>query len=118
MDRRALAIAAGIGAVAQLVLVGVGHFVPFVADNLFAVGGVALSAVAGAIYARRTAERPVSAGGAAAGGLCAVVGIAVSAALGDVPWTLVVFGGLASAAGGLAGAVVERRVRGRAAAKP
>jgi hypothetical protein len=120
MDRKALLTAAVAGTVAQVLLVVVGHFVSFVADNLFALGGVAISVAAGVIYARRADPAgPVLLGGAVAGGLCAVIGIAVSAALGDVPWLVLLVGGLASAAGGAAGAGIARAVlRGRADSAP
>jgi hypothetical protein len=122
MDRKALLVATVTGTIAQVLLVVSGHFVPWIADNLFALGGVALSVAAGVIYARRTAEAGVLVGGALAGGLCAVIGIAVSTLLGDVPWTLLAVGGLASAIGGAGGAavqrVVSRRAAGRTSAKP
>src|SRR5690554_6107439 len=112
MDRKALLIAAGTGAVAQVVLVVLGHFVAAVADNLFAVGGLAICAAAGVIYARRTGEPYVMAGGAAAGAACAAVGIALSVLLGDVPPVILAIGVLAGAAAGLIGAAAERALRG------
>ena len=107
MDRQALAIAAVTGAAAQLILVLVGHFVAFVADNLFAVGGLAISLAAGLIYVRRApdAERPLL-GGAAAGAICAFVGILVSILLGDVAAIILILGVLASAAAGAGGAAL------------
>ncbi len=118
MDRKALLIASVTGTIAQVAMVVAGHFVPWIADNLFALGGVALSAAAGVIYARKTAGGAVLLGGAAAGAICAVIGIVVSALLGDVPWMLVLIGGAASAVGGLAGAWGQRLVSGRIAHRP
>ncbi|HTI67799.1 MAG TPA: hypothetical protein VL460_09685 [Caulobacteraceae bacterium] len=122
MDRKALQVAAVTGAVAQVLLVLAGHFVVFIADNLFALGGLAIAAAAGVIYARRAAPGPILLGGAVAGGLGAAVGIALSALLGDVPWSLILLGGLAGAVAGAAGAGVRRalsqRRPGRASPKP
>lgn len=122
MDRKALLVAAATGTIAQVLLVVSGHFASWIANNLFALGGVALSVAAGVIYARKSAGDQVLLGGAVAGGVCAVIGIAVSALLGDVPWGLLVLGGLSSAFGGGVGAVVQRlvshRTRGRASRRP
>jgi hypothetical protein len=109
MDRTALLIAAAAGAAAQLLLVVVGHFVPFVADNLFALGGVAISLAAGALYALRApADSRWGRAGAAVGAACALIGIAVSTALGDVPPVILLVGGLSGAVGGLIGAALAR----------
>ena len=108
MDRHALIGAALVGTAAQVLLVVVGHFVAFVADNLFAVGGMLLALAAGLLYARRSpTARPVL-GGALAGLICAVIGISISAALGDVPPLLILFGGAASAGAGAVGGRLAR----------
>lgn len=114
MDRKALLIAALTGLIAQLVMVVAGHFIPFVADNLFAVSGVAISMAAGAIYFRkaRPGALPLM-GGAAAGGICAFLGILVSVLLGDVPAMILVAGTLASALAGIGGAALARVLRTR-----
>ncbi len=49
-------------------------------------------------------------GGALAGGLCAIIGIAVSAALGDVPPMILVMGTAASAVTGLIGGAVGKLI--------
>jgi hypothetical protein len=114
MDRKALLIAVVAGAALQLALVVVGHFVVFVADNLFAIGGTLISAAAGALYARRAPRgaAPLQ-GGMAAGVACAVIGIAVSVLLGDVPWIILVFGALAGLIAGAVGAAAARALAGR-----
>ena len=116
MDRKAWLVATAWGTAAQLALVISGHFISFVADYLFAFGGMAISFVAGLIYGRRVPARPFL-GGAATGAACAFIGILVSNLLGDVPGWVVLVGTLASAATGLSGGVlgaafVRRRARG------
>jgi hypothetical protein len=96
------------GTVLQLAMVLTGHWVEFIKINVFAIGGVAISVLAGAIYARnaRVARSKSGLGGAIAGGVCALIGIAVSLALGDVPAIILVIGTCSSAIGGaIAGAV-------------
>jgi hypothetical protein len=104
-------VAASAGAVLQVALVALGHFVPFVADNLFAIGGVAIAFAAGILYARRSGvgRRPVV-GGGAAGALSALVGIVASAILGDVPWMLLPFGLVAAFVAGLLGGTIGANV--------
>lgn len=114
MDRKALLIAALTGLIAQLVMVVAGHFIPFVADNLFAVSGIVIAIAAGAIYVRKA--RPGSLplmGGAAAGASGAFVGILASVLLGDVPAMILLVGTLASALAGSAGAAIARALKTR-----
>ena len=68
------------------------------------------SAVAGWVYARmaRGSWGDTIIGGAIAGGVCAAVGIAVSAALGDVPFSLSLLGTAVSIATGAAGAALAK----------
>jgi hypothetical protein len=116
MDRKALLIAAVIGLIAQLFMVILGHFILFVADNLFALAGVAISMGAGAIYFRKA--RPGSLplmGGAAAAAIAAFLGILVSLLLGDVPAIVLPLGTMASALAGIAGAAIARTLRARKA---
>ena len=75
---------------------------------MFAIGGVAISAIAAVIYARRAGVTRGSSAlnGAIAGGVCALIGIGVSFALGDVPAFVFVVGTCSSAvAGAVAGAI-------------
>jgi len=107
---RQVQIASAIGTVLQLAMVIAGHFVPAVAA-LFAIGGMAISAIAGVLYGRTAATLGGGAlGGALAGGECALIGIAVSCALGDVDAMVLVFGTIASAVTGLIGGIAGRFV--------
>jgi hypothetical protein len=105
MNANALLIAAGVGLALQLAMVVAGHFVAFVKNNLFAVGGMLISLGAGIVYGGLAAEAwgPNLIGGLVAGGACAFLGIAVSVALKDVPATVLAFGTLGSAMAGLIG---------------
>ncbi|PZN96670.1 MAG: hypothetical protein DCF31_02435 [Alphaproteobacteria bacterium] len=114
MDRAALVRATVIGTILQVAMVVAGHFLPALRDPGFAIGGMALSALAGWLYARtapRSAWGPALGGGAIAGGVCALIGIGVSVLLGDVPASLLALGTTASAAMGVGGAVLARLLR-------
>jgi hypothetical protein len=105
-----------IGTALQLAMVIGGHYNKSVA-NLFAVLGMTISLVAGLLFAL-WADQPTlgsaALGGLMAGGLCALVGIIVSYALGDVTATIILFGTLSSAVtgaiGGAVGYVIATRV--------
>jgi len=114
MDLRKLSVATGIGLAAQLAMVIAGHFVPVIKEYGFAIGGVLISLVAGLLYARtsRTGWGDSLLGGAVAGGVCALLGIAVSWLMGDVPATILLFGTLGSAVGGLIGGAIGRMLPG------
>jgi hypothetical protein len=104
----ALTQATAIGTVAQLAMVISGHFTPAIA-NLFAVGGMGISLVAGLLYARKavaTTRGASATGGALAGGICALIGIIVSFALGDVTAMIIAFGTLSSAVTGAIGGAI------------
>jgi hypothetical protein len=106
-----------IGTGLQLVMVLAGHYSPGVAQ-IFAPGGMAISAVAGALAALGT--RPASLGsaagsGAVAGGICAFAGILVSYFLGDVPAAVLGFGTASSAVTGALGGLVGKVLSARAA---
>lgn len=108
-----------VGTILQLAMVLTGHFVPAVA-GLFAPIGMAISTIAGYLYARR-ASRPRGAsigGGAVAGGACALIGIVVSWLLGDVGPVVLLLGTVSSALtgalGGWVGHFVGRRAPARA----
>ena len=97
-----------IGTLLQLLMVISGHWIEFIRLNVFAAGGMLISAIAGVIYARAAGnDRKNSAiQGALVGGLCALIGIAVSFALGDVPASILIAGTLGSAlAGAIGGAL-------------
>ena len=117
MSTRALLIASLVGTLLQVAMVVAGHSSPAVAQ-LFAVGGMGLSLIAGFLYARlaRPATKGSAAiGGAAAGAICAFLGILVSYLLGDVPASLLALGTLSSAVTGAIGGVIGALTLGRAA---
>ncbi len=111
MNRKALIIATDIGLVLQLIMVIAGHYEAAIAA-WFAIGGMVISLVAGMIYVRRArngwSDSLIC--GALAGGICAVIGIAVSCALGDVAPMILVVGTLGSAVAGAIGGAVAKLV--------
>ena len=111
MNKNALVYATVVGVVLQVAMVVAGHYSPAVA-RLFAFCGMGFSLVAGLIYAAkaRTSWGDCGLGGAAAGGLCALIGIGVSFALGDVPASLLALGALSSAATGALGGLIGRAI--------
>jgi hypothetical protein len=113
MKARALLIAFGVGLGLQLAMVVIGHFVPVVKNSGFAIGGMAISLFAGFLYAKltETGWSDSLAGGALSGGACALLGIAVSVLLKDVPMPVLGFGTAASAITGLAGSALGRLFR-------
>lgn len=109
MNLRTLLTATGAGLAAQLAMVIAGHWVPFIKDNVFAVGGMVISLGAGLLFARMARAQGGAGwgasllGGLIAGGVCAVVGIAVSVGLGDTLPMILLIGTTGSAVAGLAG---------------
>ena len=97
-----------IGTLLQLAMVLSGHWVEFIKLNVFAVGGMLISALAGVIYARsaRVDRKKSAVQGAIVGGLCALIGIVVSFILGDVPAGILVLGTLSSAVTGAIGGAI------------
>ena len=102
-----------IGTLLQLAMVVSGHWVEFIKLNVFAVGGMLISALAGVIFARSAGlDRKKSAiQGAIVGGLCALIGIAVSFFLGDVPANILALGTLSSAVTGAIGGAIAGSAR-------
>ena len=118
MSSRALLTSSLIGTLLQVVMVVARHWSPAL-KAIFAGGGVGLSLVAGVLYARlaRPATRGNAAlGGAAAGAICAFLGILVSYLLGDVPGSLLALGTISSAVTGALGGFIGALSTGRAAA--
>ena len=115
MDTQALLRATITGTVLQVAMVVAGHFEPALRDPGFAIGGMGISAVAGALFARKTGGGwgDVLGGGAIAGGVCAIIGIGISVLLGDVPASLLALGTLSSAVTGAGGAGIARVVTRR-----
>ena len=99
-----------LGTILQLAMVSAGHFVPAIAQQGFAIGGMTISAVAGYFYARNGlgSWRQALLGGGVAGGVCALIGIAVSTALGDVPPFVLLVGTTGSTVTGCVGAIIRR----------
>lgn len=94
------------GTVLQLAMVIGGHYNEFIRQNVFAIGGMAISLIAGVMWAKSAAMSKGGAfgGGALVGGLCAILGIAVSVALHDTEPAVLAFGTVGSAVtGGLGG---------------
>jgi hypothetical protein len=114
MNGSALIRAVLIGTVLQLAMVIAGHFVPAIA-NLFAVGGMLISLVAGLLYARaaKGAWGDSLIGGFLAGGICAFLGILVSYLLKDVTVDILWMGTLGSAIAGVVGGAVGKLVFAR-----
>lgn len=112
MNRKALINATVIGTVLQLIMVGVGHFVPAVA-LWFAPIGILLSLIAGLLYARaaKGSWSDSTLGGVIAGAVCALLGIAVSCLLGDVQPIILVIGTLSSAVGGVIGGAIGKLLK-------
>lgn len=113
MKARTLIIATLVGVGLQVAMVVAGHVIRALQDPGFAIGGMAFSAVAGWLYARMAGGNwgDTAIGGAIAGGVCAAVGIAVSASLGDVPWTLLAMGTAGSIVTGIIGAAIGKLLR-------
>jgi len=90
---------------AQVGMVVAGHYSAPIRDNLFALGGMGISLLAGVFYARiaRGGWASSLVGGVLSGGVCAFLGIGVSVFLGDVPPSLLAFGTAGSAVAGLIG---------------
>jgi len=106
-----------IGTVLQTAMVVVGHWVAFVALYLFAPLGMLISLVVGALYAK-DGVRGYGAGalgGAIVGGVCALIGIGISVALGDVPTSTLWIGTVASTVTGLIGGLIGVKLSPRTA---
>lgn len=106
-----------IGTVLQAAMVVVGHYVAAVA-LLFAPLGMGISLLVGLLWARAEARGlgDGAKGGAIVGGTCALIGIAISLALGDVTAVILLVGTASSAGTGALGGVVGAKLRPRAVA--
>ncbi len=113
MNRPALVRATVIGTLLQLAMVIIGHLAPALQDPGFAIGGMGFSALAGWLFARRDGDGwgGSLAGGAIAGGVCAIIGIGASVVLGDVPKSLLLLGTVSSLVTGTIGAAIGRAFR-------
>jgi len=105
--RRALLV----GTVLQVAMVVLGHYVPAV-TAAFLWGGLAISLLAGLLYGRTAGGFGGAAlSGAIAGGICALLGIAVSVWLKDTPAQILLFGTIGSAVTGLTGGLIGRALK-------
>lgn len=105
INSRAVVMATVAGTVLQLAMVLVGHSNASVAQ-MFAVGGMGISLVVGAMYAKFSGPGSMGShaiGGLVAGGACAIIGICVSYLLGDVTAVILAAGTLSSAVTGAIG---------------
>jgi hypothetical protein len=111
MNRNALLFATLVGTAAQVAMVVIGHVVPAV-RGAYMGSGLGLSLAAGLLYAwkARGGWGDALIGGLIAGGVCAVIGIAVSYLLKDVPMSLIALGGGSSAVTGLIGGAIGKLV--------
>ncbi len=116
MRTRHMLTVTALGLAAQLAMVVAGHYVPLIRDNVFAVGGMAISLAAGLAYSKSAATGWGASVAMAAiiGGVCALLGIGVSAALGDVPLFVLAVGTLSSTATGAIGGAVGKLLADRA----
>ena len=110
MNLQALLLATGAGLAAQLAMVIAGHYVAFIKDNVFAIGGMVISLAAGLAYAKlaQAGWAPSLIGGLIAGGVCAVIAIAVSVGLKDTAPMILLVGTSGSAVAGLIGGAVGK----------
>lgn len=105
MDMRVLMTATAIGTAGQVAMVLAGHYNRGVA-NFFALGGMTISLLAGLLFAlwiRQTTLGGAALGGLLAGGICALIGIAISYALGDVTASILLLGTISSVVTGAIG---------------
>ena len=86
VDHRALERAILVGTLFQVVAVVIAHFSLWIETHALLFGGMMISATMGYLYAQEVARGYVkgACGGAVAGGLCAIVGMAPSVLLGDM----------------------------------
>lgn len=117
LSSKATASALLMGTLLQVAMVVIGHYTVAVA-SLFAPLGMAISLIAGFLYARwaRGTRGDAVLGGAIVGAVCALIGIVVSYLLGDVTAWIVFIGTLSSAFTGAIGGLVGHTVGGRAPA--
>jgi hypothetical protein len=96
-----------VGTVTQLLMFVVGHFIPWVAANVFGFGSMMIAATAGYLYAREVEAGYArgALGGAVVGGLCALLGLFFAFSLHDVDRLSVLVGTLSAILTGAVGGV-------------
>jgi hypothetical protein len=112
MNRRAFITAAAAGFIAGLIMTIAGHYIAFRRDSVFAVGGMLIAMGAGFVYVRiaRGGWPDSLIGGAVSGAVGALLAIAVSVVLGDVPAMTLAIGTCASLVTGLIGGALGRLI--------
>jgi len=96
-----------VGVILQLVLAVLGYFVPWVAGTLLLFGRMMISATAGYLYGMQLGRGYAASalGGAVAGGICVVPGLALSILVGNTPAAFLAIGtGISILTGGVGGA--------------
>jgi len=119
IEPRILQRATIVGTVLQIAWMLLGHFFPGMRGfhNVYLFGGMMISAIAGYIYAMAYGAgfKQGALGGAIAGGVCGLIGIAASVLIGDTPFLDIALGTavtvLTGAVGGLWGEVAARMTR-------
>ncbi len=116
MSTRSILVSLTVATAFQLAMVLAGHYVDFVKEDVFALGGMAISLVAGMAYAKSAAAgwKRVLPGAVLVGGGSALLGVAVSLALKDVPAMVLVLGTISSAVTGAIGGAIGLRLRKQA----
>jgi len=111
MDRNAFVIAASLGLIVQLAMILAGHYVPAIKDKGFMIGGLAISFLAGLLYAKLALNlgwpSAILDGGLAGGG-CAFFAIGASVLLKDTPPNILMLGTLGSVVAGVIGGVLGK----------
>ena len=94
VDLKILRRAMLVGVVFELLLMGAGHFRPWLKPHFFLFGTMLIGGLMGLLYARDLARGFASGalGGAAVGALCGVVAVSVSYILGDRPDLYIPYG--------------------------
>jgi hypothetical protein len=113
MNRQALFSAVSMGTLLQLAMVIAGHYVAFVRNDVFAFGGMTISLLAGFLYGWHAGGgwRACLSGSAIAGGVCALLGIAVSVLLKDTALPILAVGTVSSAVTGAIGGAASKLAR-------
>jgi len=111
MNMKVLITNTVIGAALQVAMIVAGQYVASVQDY-YPIVGTLISLVAGLLYARaaKGGWGDSLIGGAITGAVCALIGIAMSWALGQVPPITLLIGTSASAVGGLIGGAVGKLI--------
>ncbi|HUJ04223.1 MAG TPA: hypothetical protein VLW75_11325 [Rhizomicrobium sp.] len=107
IDFKPLQRATFVGLVLQIAMYALGHYSDWVQANVFGFGGMMISASAGYLYAmdRGRGWFASATGGAIAGGICGLAGIALSVLLGDTVQSFIATGATISVFVGAVGGV-------------